>query len=75
MDRTMLLKHLALAEVHVTTGARNIARQKKNIAELEAHGANVSEAERTLAEFQDIQAVFLAEHQRIREALEQRSHM
>ena len=42
MDRAMLIEHLALAEEHIQTGSRNIARQEQLIAELEADEATLS---------------------------------
>jgi predicted metal-binding membrane protein/DNA-binding CsgD family transcriptional regulator len=39
LDRAMLLNHLAPAAKHIGTGARKMARLKKNIAKLELRGA------------------------------------
>ena len=41
---------LELISSHVASGARLMARQKQIIAELKAKGADIGEAERTLAQ-------------------------
>jgi predicted metal-binding membrane protein/DNA-binding CsgD family transcriptional regulator len=69
LDRAMLLKHLAPAEKHIDTGARNITRPKKNVAKLELRGAEVREARQRLANFEHTQVLFLAERKRTKEEL------
>jgi hypothetical protein len=44
MDREMLECHLAEAEEHIATGGKNIARQRKVIAQLERDGRDTASA-------------------------------
>ena len=45
MDREMLKRHLALAEEHIATGEKNIARQRDLIAQLEWDGHETASQE------------------------------
>jgi hypothetical protein len=69
-NHAAILKHLALSIEHIATGARNIARQRNTIVELELRGASSRQARKTLADFERTQVLFLAEHERIREELD-----
>jgi hypothetical protein len=62
----MLQDHLALAEVHVATSARNIARQRATLQELQRKGHNTEIAEMLLAQFKRLQASHIAGRNRIR---------
>jgi len=55
MDRKMLKLHLAQAKVHIETGRKNIARQRKAIAKLECEGQDAKEARAALAQFEELQ--------------------
>jgi hypothetical protein len=67
----MLLRHLALAEEHIRTGERNIARVKNTIPELEVHDVtNLPAARQTLADFEHTQELFLIGFQQIKEELD-----
>jgi len=57
MDRKMLKLHLAQAKVHIETGRKNIARQRKAIAKLECEGQDAKEARAALAQFEELQAM------------------
>jgi len=69
MDRAMLLDHLAQAEHHVSVGARHIARQREIIAELERTGADSTEANLLLQLLEELQALHLADRDRLRAEL------
>jgi len=68
-NRAILLEHLALAEEHIEIGARNIARQEKIIAELDARGRDTVVARRMLKNFEESQAMSFADRERIRAEL------
>jgi hypothetical protein len=71
MDRKMLLRHLALAEEHIVTGERNIARQKKISPSLKCMMPPTSlRRGKTLADFEHTQELFVAGFLQIKEALE-----
>jgi hypothetical protein len=57
---------LDLISSHVASGARLMARQKQIIAELKAKGADIDEAERTLAMLSDKIAGITSERDLIR---------
>jgi hypothetical protein len=65
MDREMLKRHLALAEEHIATGEKNIARQRDLIAQLERDGHDTASARTFLREFEQLQALHIAERERL----------
>jgi hypothetical protein len=65
MDREMLKRHLALAEEHIATGEKNIARQRDLIAQLEREGRDTASARIFLREFEQLQALHIAERERL----------
>jgi hypothetical protein len=65
MDREMLQRHLALAEEHIATGEKNIARQRDLIAQLERDGHDTASARTFLREFEQLQALHIAERERL----------
>jgi hypothetical protein len=65
MDREMLKRHLALAEEHIATGEKNIARQRDLIAQLERDGYDTASARTFLREFEQLQALHIAERERL----------
>jgi hypothetical protein len=65
MDREMLQQHLAQAEAHVETGYKNIARQRDVIAQLEREGQDTALARDTLMQFEELQALHIADRDRI----------
>jgi hypothetical protein len=71
MDRKMLKRHLAQAKTHVETGRKNIARQRKVIAKLENGGRDTKEARTILAQFDELQAMHIADLERILRELAQ----
>jgi len=69
MNRAILLEHLTLAKEHIEIGSRNIARQKRILAKLQAHGHDTLIARKMLRSFEDAQSLSLAERERIQEEL------
>lgn len=66
----MLQQHLAQAEAHVALADRNVARQRKLVAELERDGHSTTEAKRLLALFEEILVTYIADRDRLRRELE-----
>ena len=69
MDKQMLERHLAQADEHVAIGRKNIAQQRQIIAELERGGHDTKQAIATLDNFEELQAMHLADWDRIRREL------
>jgi hypothetical protein len=65
MDQEMLKRHLAQAEEHIATGDKNIGRQRDVIAELERDGHDTASARTFLRELEQLQAVLIAERERL----------
>jgi hypothetical protein len=60
---------LAQAREHVATGEKNIARQRQIVAQLERDGHNASAARQSLAQFEELQAMHIADRDRIEKEL------
>lgn len=71
MERARLLEHLAHAEGHALMGERDIARQRAVIAQLQRDGHDTSAARKLLATFESVQAMHLADLERLRRAIAQ----
>lgn len=71
MDREMLERHLAQAEKHIATGRKNLARQREVIAEIEREGRDTTEARVALNQFEELQAMHIADRDRIQRELAQ----
>ena len=71
MDREILEKHLALAELHVAKGELLIVRQRELTAKLLGDGHEVVAASATslLRLFEETQKVFVADRDRIKKEL------
>ncbi len=67
--RELLEKHLALAEEHIAKGTRFVARQRELVEELERDGHDTRQARHTLAQFEQLQALHIAEWDRLRREL------
>ena len=65
----MIALHLAEAERHVVQGERNIARQRNVLATLERDGHDAGQARKLLATFEELQAMHIADRDRLREEL------
>ncbi len=71
MNRAALLQHLARAEAHIATSEKNVRRQRELVAELERDGHDVAVARKLLGEFEKLQAMHLADRDRIIRLLSQ----
>jgi hypothetical protein len=73
MDRAMLMRHLALAERHITEGREHVVRQHDIIARLEAAGLGSSQtadiARLLLSSMQDSLAQHISDRDRLRDWL------
>ena len=64
MDRRMIEAHLALTERHVAEGKRHVARQRELVAELERDGHDTATALDLLRQFEELQALHVADRNR-----------
>lgn len=69
METAVLLEHLAQAERHVRQGAEHIRRQREIIAELEGHGHDSTAAKKLLTQFEEMQALHIADRDRLKSEL------
>ena len=69
MDRAAIEQRLALAEQHVSEGKRILENQGRLLAKVAADGYDTTEAERLLAQFEDVQRLYLADRDRLRNEL------
>ena len=65
MDRSMIREHLAQAERHVSEGERHVARQREIVATLERDGHDTVAARATLTQFEELQAMHVADRDRL----------
>jgi hypothetical protein len=63
-DRTLVLKHLALAVHHVDQGKHHLARQEELIAKLDRAGLDTTQALKVLATLRETQALHEADVER-----------
>jgi Mg2+ and Co2+ transporter CorA len=66
MDRTVLLRRLAEAEKHLAAYEHVLARQRHVIDTIARSGHDTAEASALLREFQGIQAMHVADRDRLR---------
>ncbi len=66
----MIEEHLALAKGHAARGQRIIEEQHRLIAWLEQDGHDTSQARALLREFEQMQALHLADRDRLEKELE-----
>jgi arginine repressor len=69
MNRELLERSLAQAERHVIQGERHVAHQQDLVAKLERDGHDTSQAIQLLRQFQELQALHIADHDRLRKLL------
>jgi hypothetical protein len=69
MDRALVEDHLAKAELHVGEGEAHVTRQTELVARMEQDGHDTSEARASLALFKDLQAMHVADRDRLRKEL------
>lgn len=65
----MLERHLEQANEHVTAGERDIARQKRIIAELERDGHDAARAHQILGTFETLQKMHIEDRDRVQREL------
>ena len=65
IDRATLEQHLTLAEMHVAQGIEHIARQRELIAKLRRGGHSLLRATDTLAQFEDLLDLHIADRDRL----------
>ena len=69
MDRAMLVEHLARAARHVAAGERHVERQRRIVTHHKREGRDVREASDLLFQFEEMQALHIAEWDRLRKEL------
>ena len=69
MDRALLLQILLQAERHVADGERKLAREREIVATLESDGHDTTMALARLAQFNQIQAMHVADRDGLRQDL------
>jgi hypothetical protein len=72
MPQWRLMENLALADEHIALGAKHVARQREIIAELERDGHDTTKACALLAEFEELQAMHIADRDRLLGELHER---
>ena len=70
MNREIKAQHLETVERHVREGRRHVARQKALVAELKQHGHDDDLARALLAKFEELQALHVADRDRLRAELD-----
>jgi hypothetical protein len=69
MDRAMLVEQLVQAECDIVLGENHLARQRGVVAERWRQGLDVSEAIERLRQFEELQAMHVADRDRLRAKL------
>ena len=69
MDRAMLAEHLVQAECHIVLGESHLERQRGVVAEYRRQGLNATEAVDLLKRFEKLQAMHVADRDRLRKEL------
>ena len=67
----MLIGHLEQAEQHVADGERHLESQRTVVRDLERDGHYASQAKATLAQFEEMEAMHVADRDRLRRELAQ----
>ena len=70
MERAMLEQHLAQAERHVAQGERLVREQRDRLLIMQRDGHDASEAEKLLAQLEEIQALHVSDRDRVRRELD-----
>jgi hypothetical protein len=65
MDRAMIEEHLAQAERHVALGEHHIALQRERVAKLGRDGHDFTQASVLLTNFEELQAIYVADRDRL----------
>jgi len=69
IDRATIEQHLTLAEKHVAQSIAHVARQRELVAKLEREGHDTLLATDTLAQFEGLLDLHIADRDRLRRAL------
>jgi Spy/CpxP family protein refolding chaperone len=69
MNQTTTEQHLVKAEEHVRAGEDRVRRQRALLEQLARDGHDTREARSLLKQFEEIQATFIAERDRLRNEL------
>lgn len=69
IDRSLLLAQLISTERHITAASRNVLRQQTIIQELQRRGDDTSYAQSLLHRLEEMQAMRIADRDRMRAAL------
>ena len=69
MNKKMIEGHLAQAERHVTLGENHITRQRELIVQLHRDALDIAEAAQLLVQFRELQALHVADRDRLRKQL------
>ncbi|MBV9221997.1 MAG: hypothetical protein JO366_03220 [Methylobacteriaceae bacterium] len=69
MDRNILVRHLTQAEDHVAKGKRHLQQQREIVAKLNGEGGGSTRAQRLLNLFEEMQALHVADRERLKKAL------
>ena len=69
IPRNLLLEHLDQARRHVAEGAEHVVRQRELVARMERDGHDTAEARRLLGQFEEMQALHVADRDRIEDEL------
>jgi hypothetical protein len=72
MDRVTLLDHLALALRNVAQAEMHIAQQRANIATLERLDLDTWAAKAALLQFEELQAMHVADRDRLKKELDEK---
>jgi hypothetical protein len=69
MDRVILEDILAATERHLAEAECQVANQRERVAQLERDGLDTAEPTRLLIELEELQAIHVAERDRLRKKL------
>ena len=69
MDRATILAHLMQTERHVAQGESTVQKQRALISRLDKDGHDTTEARKLLGQFEELQALHLADRDRLRAKL------
>lgn len=69
MDRATVERRLAQCERHVALGAEHVRSQRELIAKLEKDGHDTTAAAALLLQFEELQALHIADRDRLRQEL------
>ena len=74
VDQDQIIRRLAQAEEHAVLGAENIRRQRKLVGDMARKGLPTAQARQILDTLEDVQATFVADRNRLRALLVEKSN-